>query len=135
MIKKILLPVLVISLFSACGDEKAHEKALLDSVITAHDKVMGEDGITIKVRAKLNALAVRKPELKDSANFYIKQLDDNDNKMMDWMNKFNPDMSGKSHEQIMTYLSVQKKEVLSVDSQIKLGEQQAVNFYVRNNKK
>ena len=135
MIKKILLPLLTIAVLSGCGNEKAQEKTLLDSVINAHDKVMGDDGMTLKVRVTLKTLLSKKPQLKDSVDLYLKKLDDNDNAMSDWMNKFNPDLTGKSHGQIMTYLESQKKEVTRVDTQIKLGIYQATNFFIRNNKK
>lgn len=133
--KKILFALLTIALLTGCGNEKAQENALLDSVKDAHDKVMSDDDMTMKVKGRLKLLSAHKPELKDSITFYLKKLDDNDNVMMDWMNKFNPDFTGKSHEQIMSYLKIQKREVMQVDSQIKQGSHQAVDFVLRNSKK
>ncbi len=34
------------------------------------------------------------------------------------MNKFSPDFTGKTHEQIMTYLNSQKTQILKLDTQI-----------------
>lgn len=133
MIKKVLLPLFTIIALSGCGKtEKAQETALLDSVQSAHEKVMGDDDINMKVRGRLKQLLAKKPELKDSVDYFLKKLDDNDNVMMDWMNKFNPDFTGKSHEQIMTYLNDQKKQVMSVDSLMKSGTKAATGFILKS---
>jgi len=133
MIKKAILPLLIIAALSGCkNEEKAQENALLDSVTVAHDKVMSDDDATMKARAKLKLLLAKKPELKDSVNYYLKKLDDNDNLMMDWMNKFNPDFKGKSHEQIISYLNAQKKQVMEIDSQLREGSHMALMFYIRH---
>lgn len=133
MTKKILLPILVITALSGCSkNEKAQETALLDNVQSAHEQVMGDDDKNMKTRALLKQLLTGKPELKDSVNYFLKKLDDNDNVMMDWMNKFNPDFTGKSHEQIMAYLNDQKKQIRSIDSVMKSGNKAANGFILRN---
>ena len=38
--------------------------------------------------------------------------------MSDWMHKFNPEQTGKSHDEIMTYLDAQKKQITAIDSQM-----------------
>lgn len=130
--KNILPALLAILLLAGCGNEKAQEKALLDSVIKAHDRVMGYDGTITKERSSLKSLVLAKPALRDSINYYLKTLDASDNKMMDWMNKFNPDFTGKTHGQVMSYLYSQEKEVTRVDSQMKLDVSQAADFLKRN---
>jgi len=133
MIKKVLFTLLTVAILSGCSNsEKAQENALLDSVKSVHDRVMTDDDVNMRVRTKLKQLLVRKPELKDSVNFFLKKLDDNDNVMMDWMNKFNPDFTGKSHDQIITYLNTQKKLVIGVDSLMKSGTRAAINFMLRS---
>jgi hypothetical protein len=135
MVKRILLPLLVITVFSACSNNKAQEQALLDSLEHTHDKVMGDDGMIMKAKANLKQLAVKVPALKDSVTYLTKKLDDNDNLMMDWMNKFNPDFTGKQHDQIMQYLRTQEKQVMGIDSQMKKAVATANDFYVKHNGK
>jgi hypothetical protein len=132
MIKKIIFPLFIIALLAGCGNEKAQENALLDSVKNAHDKIMGEDYAMMRTRARINKLMIKKPALKDSASYYLKRMDDNDSLMSRWMNSFNPDFTGKTHEQIITYLRGQKKEVAHIDSIMYQGHRDAVHFYFRN---
>lgn len=128
--KKFLLPALLVAVLSACGNNnKAQENALLDSLNTVHEKIMNEDGQTMKAKADLKQLLTKTPALKDSITLFLVQLDNNDNLMMDWMNKFNPEFTGKTHDQIMTYLKSQRAEVLQIDSQLKKGNDAAISFY------
>lgn len=113
--KKILLMALLGFIISSCNNNKAQEKALLDEVIKTHDKLMADDGAIMKNKEQLKPFAATD---KDSVAAYTKLLDNADDAMMNWMNKFNPDFTGKSHEQIMTYLNGQKTEILKLDSLI-----------------
>ncbi|MGN6180682.1 MAG: hypothetical protein ACTHNW_15975 [Mucilaginibacter sp.] len=136
MTKKILFTLFTFAVLSGCSNsEKAQENALLDSVKSVHDKVMADDDQNMRVRTKLKQLLAIKPELKDSVDFFLKKLDDNDNVMMDWMNKFNPDFTGKSHEQIISYLNTQKKQIVGVDSLMKSGTRAAVDFILKSKQK
>jgi len=115
--KRILTFIALATLAASCSDDKAHEKSLLDSITKAHEKVMVDDGMIMKNIMALKPYALA-PATKDSATLYSKNLSNADDVMMDWMNKFNPDFAGKSHEQTMAYLTSQKAQVLKVDSLI-----------------
>jgi chromosome condensin MukBEF ATPase and DNA-binding subunit MukB len=52
-----------------------------------------------------------------AAKNLIKLLDNTNTKMEDWMHKFDAENKGKSHEQIMTYLADQKKQIKDIDKQ------------------
>jgi hypothetical protein len=133
MIKKFLLPLFAIAILSGCNNnQKAQENSLLDSVKSAHEKIMTDDDKSMQMRAQLKQLLSSKPQLKDSVDYFLKKLDDNDNLMMDWMNKFNPEFTGKSHDQIITYLNAQKKQVITIDSLIKGENNAAVSFISRS---
>ena len=132
MFKKILLPVFIIIAFSACSNHKAQETALLDSVKNLHDKFMNDEAQLLEKRSQLKMVAAQKPELKDSADFYTKLLDSNDNAMTDWMHKFNPDFTGKSHEQIMDYLTQQEQKVTGIDSNMNESVHQSVFFIIKS---
>jgi hypothetical protein len=102
-----------------CTDKKAREKALLDEVINVHDKVMGADEQLMKNKMQLDTLIQHGDAgIKDSAAYYSKLLTTADDAMSNWMHKFNPEQTGKSHDEIMAYLDAQKTQVMAVDSQL-----------------
>lgn len=96
---------------------------------------MADDGAIMKSKMQLKAIANANAavNVKDSVAAYSKLLDDADNSMMGWMNKFSPDFTGKSHEQVMTYLTTQKAEILKIDSQINVTLAKS-NSYISKNK-
>ena len=126
--KRILICVALAILAAGCSDDKNQEKLLLDTVIKTHDKLMADDGVIMKNKMALKPFASA-PATKDSVAIYTKTLSDADDAMMGWMNKFSPDFTGKSHEQIMTYLHSQKAQILKLDSQIN-GAVKASNQYL-----
>ena len=48
----------------------------------------------------------------------VAKLNSADDAMDKWMSQFQPDMTGKSHDEVISYYNNQKKLVLAVDSQI-----------------
>jgi hypothetical protein len=131
MTKKLFIPLFACIALFGCNDDKKQEQALLNDVIKTHDKLMVDDGAIMKNKMLLKAIAPT--DAKDSVVFYTKSLDDADNAMMGWMSKFNPDFAGKTHEQIITYLTTQKAEILKVDSQITITLAKS-NSYISKNK-
>ena len=57
-------------------------------------------------------------DIKDSVYRHLDKLNLADSAMSDWMHKFNPDQTGKSHEETMAYLGAQKKQIAAIDSQL-----------------
>ena len=111
------IPTLITALvLFGCADTKKQEKLLLDSVIAIHDKVMSSDEQLMKNKMLLDSVIKHNPN--DSAKVYLKQVDDADNAMSDWMHKFDAENKGKSHQQIIDYLSDQKNKITLIDSQI-----------------
>lgn len=92
---------------------------------------MVDDGTIMKNKMLLKAITAT--DAKDSVVFYTKSLDDADNAMMNWMNKFSPDFAGKTHGQIIDYLTAQKVEILKIDSQINITLAKS-NSYISKNK-
>jgi dsDNA-binding SOS-regulon protein len=136
MLKRYFIPALIAILFFGCSDDKAQENALLDSVKKAHDKVMTDDGQVMKNKMQLKSLlASTAPGIKDSADMYSKRLDSTDNVMMDWMNKFNPDFTNKTHEKIMDYLKQQQKEISGLDTLLKSSVAASASFINKNKSK
>ncbi|NHA03036.1 hypothetical protein G7092_04480 [Mucilaginibacter sp. HC2] len=118
--KKISLVILTAVALCSCGDNKKQEKLLLDSVIAIHDKVMGSDEQLMKNKMILDSIIKKAPTTLnlDSAKLYLKIVDDADNAMSDWMHKFDAENKGKSHQEIIDYLTDQKKKIVVIDSQI-----------------
>jgi hypothetical protein len=118
--KKIIIIALTVLIFSACADKKAQEKAVLDSVMQIHEKVMGADEQLMKNKMLLDSAGKinSAKEIKDSVFMYLSKINVTDNIMGEWMHKFDPDHTGKSHEETMTYLEDQKKQIISIDSQL-----------------
>ena len=118
--KKFSLALLTTVVLFGCGDNKKQEKLLLDSVIAVHDKVMASDEQLMKNKMILDSIIknARATVNQDSAKAYLKIVDDADNAMSDWMHKFDTENKGKSHEEIINYLTDQKKKIAVIDLQI-----------------
>lgn len=118
--KKNLFAAAGIALLLGCTDTKKQEKDLLNQVIAVHDKVMANDEQLMKNKMLLDSLIKKNaPNInKDSAQVYLKLVDDADNAMSDWMHKFDAENKGKSHQEIMNYLEAQKKLISKIDTQI-----------------
>ena len=122
--KKSIIVALACLAFFGCSDGKKQEKALLDSVITIHDKVMSKDGKLMDNKMKLDTLLKTKIAGTDTAQTMAMmmglsvKLTNAEDAMEQWMQKFDPEQKGKSHEQIMSYLSDQKNQVTGIDSEM-----------------
>jgi hypothetical protein len=122
----------------SCTDNTKEEKNLLNDILKVHDKVMAKDEVLMKNSALLDSLL--KLPAKDTAEkvniMAIKlKLTAADEAMEDWMGKFQPDMTGKSHDEVMKYYGDQKKSVMAVDSEatvaIKESEQYLSNHKIK----
>jgi hypothetical protein len=119
--KKIFLFAIAVLALGACKDPKAEEKVVLDDVIKVHDTIMRNDEQLMHNKMKLDTLLAeaKNVEAKDKINQLKNQLSAADSAMSNWMQKFDPAQKGKTHDEIMNYLSAQKKEVRAIDSLIK----------------
>jgi dsDNA-binding SOS-regulon protein len=133
MVNKTFFLILVGFILFGCNNDKSKEKALLAEVIKVHDKVMADDEVIMKDKMQLNAIAIKTPGTKDSADRYVKLLGDADDTMMNWMNKFNPDFTGKPHEAVMGYLTMQKAEIAKINVRLD-SVIAASNNYITKNK-
>jgi len=121
--KKVITAALMCLVLLGCSDNKTQEKALLDSVIKIHDKVMGNDDRLMHNKMKLDTLLKTKltgvPDTAAAKAMLMGlniQLTDAEDAMEKWMGKFDPDQKGKSHQDIMNYFSVQKTQITTIDS-------------------
>jgi PBP1b-binding outer membrane lipoprotein LpoB len=118
--KKIILPLITAVVIAGCADNKAQEKATLDSVLAIHEKVMGTDEILLKNKMLLDSMVKKDTTtvLKDSVSRYLSEVINADSAMSTWMHHFDADMTGKLPAERMIYLRLQKKTITKVDSQI-----------------
>jgi hypothetical protein len=113
------------------ADPKQQEKDLLQEVLKSHEKVMTDDDKALHIKRHLDTLYKQAP-LKPIDKKIVKTLIDTINKadgaMESWMTKFNADNSGKTHEQVMQYLTAQHAQVANVDTQLNRATLRSTNF-------
>jgi division protein CdvB (Snf7/Vps24/ESCRT-III family) len=135
--KKILIAAFIGMTLSACSDNKKQEKDLLNKVLKVHDKVMGNDDALMKNKMQLDSL-LKLPAKDTAEKVNMKALDIKlraaEEAMEIWMQKFEPDVTNKSHDEIMKYYDEQKKAIMSVDSQMNVAVTES-NKYLSNRSK
>ncbi|MBK0384002.1 hypothetical protein I5M32_13620 [Pedobacter sp. SD-b] len=111
---------------TSCKDKKAEQKKLQDEVMAVHDSLMMDMGKLTDKRMILTELSQNLDSLKKINNsldtLQLRSeitnkklaLSNADAAMMKWMNGFNPDYTGKSQDQIISYLENQKIKIDSV---------------------
>ena len=117
--KKLSVILLASLIFTACSDNKKQEKELLNNILKVHDKVMSKDEALMKNKMALDSLL--KLPVKDTAEkakmkAIESKLTSAEEAMETWMQKFDPDMTNKPHDEIVKYYDEQKKAIISVDS-------------------
>ena len=127
--------MLSLALFS-CTDPKKQEKDLMDQVIGVHDKVMAKESQLMKNKMQLDTMlkASIVPAAKTSINNMVQSLDHTDASMEDWMHKFDAENKGKSHDEIMTYLTDQKKQIDRIEKQFDTAVA-ASDTYIKSHKR
>ena len=117
--KKLSIIIFACLFFTACYNGKKQEKELLNNILKVHDKVMRKDEALMKNKMQLDSLL--KLPAKDTAektNMKAMELKLTaaEEAMETWMQKFEPDLTGKSHDEIIKYYNEQKKSIAGVDS-------------------
>jgi hypothetical protein len=122
--KKISIVALISLALTACSDNKKQEKDLLNNVLKVHDKLMGQDEILMKNKMRLDTL-LKLPAKDTAEKTNIKAIElkmtSAEEAMETWMQKFEPDMTGKSHDEVIKYYNEQKKGIMAVDSQMNIA--------------
>ena len=117
--KKIFLLAFAAIAFAACNDSKNDEKTVLNDVIKIHDTVMAHSDQLMHDKMKLDTLLKTADDTaKTKISLLISKLNNADGQMEDFMQKFDPEQKGKSHDYMMNYLTAQKIRIKAVDSMI-----------------
>ncbi len=132
--KHILFGVFIATLgLSACGGDnpKKLQEDLQEAVIATHDSVMADMGLLMERKIQINKITRHLDSLKSvntsldtvqakaELTQTVEQLAIADEGMMTWMHNFDPDYTGKSHEEIMEYLNNQKLKIDLVERSIR----------------
>lgn len=118
--------LLTLLIATSCENAKTIENKLQKDVIDVHDVIMARMGEINEAQYKLDSLKNKLGELKNikpetdtlafrnTIDSLKEKLTSADGAMMDWMHQFNPDYTGKSHEEIVEYLNKEKAKIDSV---------------------
>jgi hypothetical protein len=118
--------VFLLFALSGCQNQKAEQQKLQKEVINQHDVLMvrmdllQDNKLALSlIESKLDSIKKVKPDLdtvqlKTEINDLKIKLTTSDEAMMKWMNNFNPDYTGKSHDEVMNYLKDQKIKIDNV---------------------
>jgi hypothetical protein len=137
IMKKLIIAAFIGLTLSACSDTKKQEKDLLANILKVHDKVMGNDDALMKNKMQLDSLLklpAKDTAEKASMRALTLKLEAAEEAMETWMHKFEPDVTNKSHDEIMKYYNDQEKGIMSVDSQINVAIAES-NKYLSNRSK
>lgn len=116
---------------TSCNNNKKQREDLQQAVIATHDSVMTEMGSLMENKTKIENILTNLDSLKskntalDTAQVRVDltkiktDLIAADEEMMTWMRNFSPDYTGKSDEEVVTYLKDQQTKINSVETSIK----------------
>jgi hypothetical protein len=125
--KDIIRVLLLIMVVISCKQGENY-KDVRDEVMKFHDVVMEDHGKIVSNQMKLDTLLQslklvkqRFPETdtlkeKNAISALLKQLTSSEESMNDWMHKFEPDVTGKSNEEAVTYFKEEKTKIRKIDS-------------------
>jgi len=125
--KDIIRVLLLMVVVTSCKQGENY-KDVRDEVMKFHDVVMEDHGKIVSNQMKLDTLLrslevvkQRFPETdtlkeKNAISALLKQLTSSEESMNDWMHKFEPDVTGKSNEEAVTYFKEEKTKIRKIDS-------------------
>ena len=111
---KILIPIIFLISLSACDKKPDNQKVMIDEVMAIHDEVMPKMDEIMSLKSSLDSASKVSPD-SVKVRELSSALEVADNKMMDWMEEYNPDfLKGKSNEEISKYYADEKAKISSV---------------------
>jgi PBP1b-binding outer membrane lipoprotein LpoB len=117
--RKITLSAFALLFLFGCAGKKVQKQAVLDSILKVHDKVMNADDQLMKNQALLDSL-LKQPKFaaNDTAKAASIKLNAAENAMENWMHQFDPEQKGKSDDESVAYFHDQKRQIMTIDSQV-----------------
>ena len=125
---KILIPIIFLISLSACDKKPDNQKVMIDEVMAIHDEVMPKMDEIMSLKSSLDSASkVSSDSVK--ARQLSSALEVADNKMMDWMEEYNPDLlKGKSSDEITKYYTDEKAKISSVKDLANKSIEEAKTF-------
>ncbi|TDQ11302.1 hypothetical protein [Pedobacter metabolipauper] len=128
--KKLIGLVFILAAAIGCTQKQGQKdyKSVRDEVMQFHDSVMADHNKVVSNQMKLDTLLkdlkglkTTHPEVdtlqeKVAITALISDLGRAEDRMNDWMHKFEPDVTGKSNEVAVQYFENEKAKVAAVDS-------------------
>jgi len=116
------LLILFLFVLAACDNSKQEQADLQKKVIDSHDVLMIQMDEIMNKKSKLDSISNNFKSLNITDTITLKHSIDSlktaltkaDDAMMSWMHQFNPDYTGKSHDEVMNYLNNQQVKIDSV---------------------
>lgn len=106
--------MLIFALLTACDKKADNQKIMIDEVMAIHDEVMIKGDEVMSMKSSLDS-ASRVSSDSIKARELSSALEVADNKMMDWMSAYNPDLlKGKSNEEISKYYADEKAKISGI---------------------
>ncbi|MBB6502946.1 hypothetical protein [Pedobacter cryoconitis] len=129
---KLFLAVLVLVTGAVACTQPQSYKAERDQVMKFHDIVMEDHGVLVNNQMRLDsmlkgmtALKTRFPSTdtlkeKEVMKATLDRLNKAEELMNDWMHKFEPDVTGKSNEEAISYFKAERAKIGKIDSLYKV---------------
>ena len=104
--------------------EEQHEDSLYNVVMGIHDEIMPkmQDIFNMKTILK-DKLSIREVN-SDSIQLIIEELEQAEERMMDWMRSFRPDQT-LGHDSLMQYYRSEKKKIEKVKDEMEISIEKA----------
>lgn len=130
---EILIAITFLSIITACNQKNRVEK-LKAEVMAIHDEVMPEMGTLMnlqkELKDKISHLDTTDQSMADSLRRLVKQLEEADEAMMQWMRNYKDPSPEMSEEEALEYLESKKESITEVKNKIntsKAAAQAALN--------
>lgn len=130
---EILIAIAFLSIITACNQKNRVEK-LKAEVMAIHDEVMPEMGTLMnlqkELKDKISDLDTTDKSMADSLRRLVKQLEEADEAMMQWMRNYKDPSPEMSEEKALEYLESKKESITEVKNKInasKAAAQAALN--------
>ncbi|MCX2493198.1 hypothetical protein OQX63_06925 [Pedobacter sp. PF22-3] len=135
------LPAMVmVCLWLSCKQEQDYKDIRLE-VVAIHDKVMSDADLANSQKSVLDSIYRSfKSSGEDTVKLAetIRKVDEANQQMENWMNRFEPDVSGKSNEEALHYFKSELKKINDLDKQFKtvisLSDRYLDSLHIENKK-
>lgn len=135
------LPAMVmVCLWFSCKQEQDYKDIRLE-VVAIHDKVMSDADLANSQKSVLDSIYRSfKSSGEDTVKLAetIRKVDEANQQMENWMNRFEPDVSGKSNEEALHYFKSELKKINDLDKQFKtvisLSDRYLDSLHIENRK-